>query len=125
MSRFLTRAARHRRTKETVARVANRLMVRTPTPFGQLDLEEIRDRAVRRFADYPTRGRLFGMTRDLDDGEKRTLAMFEASIEVLNRMGLLDREKLQRSAPQIWTASQEVLDEGIYSYSVRGAASRK
>lgn len=125
MSRFLTREIRHRQTKEAVARCANRLMVRLPTSFNATDLEEVRDRAVTRFRDYPTRGRLSGMRFDLDDSQKRTLAMFEASIEVLNRMGLLDRSKLERAAPRIWTVVQEVIEDESYSVSIRGAATRR
>jgi hypothetical protein len=57
------------------------------------------------------------MVRDLDDSEKRVMATFEASVEVLNRLGVLDLDKLEGVMPHPFTATHEVLDEGVIGHS--------
>jgi hypothetical protein len=79
--------------------------------FTHGDLCAVRDQAIRRFVGYPSRIRLDGMRRDLDDDEKRAMAFFEASAEILNRLGVLDRSKLESMMPHPYTADHEVNDE--------------
>jgi hypothetical protein len=82
--------------------------------FKYPDICAIRDAAIRKFVSYPTRARIDGMIVDLDDSDRRALAFFEASIEVANRLGLIDSTKLDAVMPRIYTEIQEVIDEQTY-----------
>ncbi len=85
--------------------------------FMYRDLRDTMDQVHRRYVGYPTRIRLEGMIRDLDEKEKLAMAHFEASVEILNRLGVLDRAKLEGVMPAPFTAGHEVLDEGVVGHT--------
>jgi hypothetical protein len=85
--------------------------------FSLSVIHEVRDHTHKRLMAYPTRIRLYSMKRDLNEGEKLTMAGFEAAVEVLNRLGVLDRVKLGEILPSPFTAGHEVLDEGIVGHT--------
>ena len=72
----------------------------------------IRDAALKHFIDLPRECRFPGMNRDLTEDEKRTLAYFEASVEAMNRLGLLKANVDQNIPNPIqYTFGHEILDE--------------
>lgn len=79
--------------------------------FMYATVQELRDQTIRRYNTYPLRCRLQGMTRDLDHHDLRIMAGFEAVVEVLNRLGVLDRAKLDAIIPKPFTVTHEVNDE--------------
>ena len=83
----------------------------------QADLVTIRDKAIQRFVGYPYRARLDGMTRDLDDDDKRALAFFEASVELMNNLGWLRPDFNMEDAPHVYTEVQEVISDQTYGLS--------
>ena len=85
--------------------------------FTQKTLVEVRDRAIKAYTSAPTRQRLEGMFVDLTDSEKITLSYFDACVTVLNRMGVLDLEKLDESVAKRFTAVQEALDDGVVRHN--------
>lgn len=85
--------------------------------FEPSDIVSLRDEATKRFISYPHRLRLPGMNRDLNDDDKRALAFFEASVQVLNRLGALDFQHFEAIKPAPFTAGHEVIDEGIIGHS--------
>lgn len=50
------------------------------------------------------------MTRDLDMDDMRVLAMFEASIATLNRMGVLDVDRLKEIVPIVQNTRHEPIE---------------
>lgn len=88
-----------------------------PEKFTYTTLREVWSHSIGRLTRYPTRQRLEGMNRDLNQQDKIVMAYFEASVEVLNRLGVLDRDKLDAIMPAPFTASHEVLDEGIVGHT--------
>lgn len=86
--------------------------------FTRLTLSEIRDRAIREYINAPTRFRFTEMVKDLTESERITLSYFDASITVLNRMGVLDIEALMQRMPNRFTEVQEVLDEGVVGHHI-------
>jgi len=95
-----------------------RLVGPQPLPkFDQRAIHALIDQTHRRYIGYPTRIRLSEMKRDLNERERLTMAAFEAAVEILNRLGVLDREKLQLILPAPFTAGHEVLDEGVIGHS--------
>ena len=86
--------------------------------FTYSDLVTIRDRAIQRFANYPTRHRLDEMQRDLNVDEQRTMAFYESVVEVLNNKGVLDATKLDQIVPHPFTATHEVVAEDSYGVDV-------
>jgi hypothetical protein len=87
------------------------------TKFTYPDIIASRDKAIKLFCEYPYRARIEGMLVDLSDSDKRALAFFEASVEVLNRLGVLDEVKLERVMPRVFTEVQEVNTEQTYGAS--------
>lgn len=88
-----------------------------PMPVGPVrrfdftDLIALRDRAIRRYVNFPSHIRLDSMIVDLDESDKRSLAYLEAAVEVMNSLGLVFRTRLDATMPRPYTASQEVNDE--------------
>jgi hypothetical protein len=83
----------------------------------QADVQLIRDGAIQHFTKMPTRCRLPGMVRDLNDDEKRIIAFFEASVTHLNRVGVTSPEAVAAVVPQLFTVTQEVIEQEAASYS--------
>jgi hypothetical protein len=84
--------------------------------FTYEELVAFRDKAIMHFVKIPGRCRLDGMHIDLDDSDRRAIAFFEASIELLNRMGVLNAKRLDEVAPILHEMVHEVLDEGIVRF---------
>ncbi len=85
--------------------------------FSHATIQELRGHTLKRYLALPTRIRLAGMNRDLNDTERQAMAFFEGAVEVLNRLGVLDRDKLDEIMPAPFTAGHEVLDEGVIGHS--------
>lgn len=85
--------------------------------FDNRVIHDLIDQTHRRYVGYPTRIRLSEMKRDLNERERLTMAGFEAAVEILNRLGVLDRSMLQKILPAPFTADHEVLDEGVIGHS--------
>lgn len=90
---------------------------RVSNKFTYGELNTLRDKAIAHFVKIPGRCRLDGMNIDLDDSDKRAVAFFEASIEFLNRMGVLDAKRLAEVQPMLHEVIHEVLEEGIVSHN--------
>lgn len=91
--------------------------VKPISKFDYTHVGAIRDAAVRRFIGYPYRARIGNMVVDLDDSDKRALAFFEASIEIMNQLGLIESSRLERVMPRVFTEVQEVNNEQTYGSS--------
>ena len=101
--------------RDVIEQVLGKRLGRTPaSKLTYADIGSVRDAAIRYFVSYPTRARIDGMIVDLDDGDKRSLAFFEASIEVANRLGLIDPTRLEKVMPRVFTEVQEVNVEQTY-----------
>jgi len=72
---------------------------------------DMRDKAIRFFTSYPYRMRMPGMIVDLTDSDKQVLAYFEAAVEILNFLGVLDRTKLDLAMPKLFTEVQEPVND--------------
>jgi len=81
--------------------------------FTHADLTSIRDKAIKLVTFGSARCRLEGMARDLTAHEQVSLAYFEASVEVMNRLGVLDRTKLDGVMPTPFQADHDVIDEEV------------
>lgn len=104
---------------EGVAKLAKK---REPERFTHATIVELRNRSLTRYNAIPSHYRIQGMKVDLDEHEKIVLAHFEAAVEVLNRLGVLDYKKLEPLMPDCFTASQEVVEDEQVTY---GAAAPK
>ena len=71
------------------------------------DLRQVRDGAIRKFINIPTRCRMSGMIKDLDDDEKRVLAFVDATLTMLSRLGV---DVSQVKGPSVTTIVQEVIE---------------
>jgi hypothetical protein len=78
------------------------------------DLIDVRDKGIRNFVRYAPRLRLPGMIKDLDEHDKRSLAFFEAAVEVLNNLGVLDYDRFMATWQEPFTEIQEVITEQTY-----------
>jgi len=78
--------------------------------FTHQDLVLLRDNAIRNVCNYPSRGRLPDMARDLNTDDLRVLAMFEAAVTTLVRMGVLDPERLEGVVPVIQNTRHEPIE---------------
>ena len=85
--------------------------------FDYRDLELIRSDTIARFNAIPTRCRLTGMTRDLDENEKRIIAYISASLVHLNRLGITKPEDLEGLFPEVFTEVQEVIEDGVVRHN--------
>jgi hypothetical protein len=70
-------------------------------------LTGIQEQVYKVWGRMPGRCRLFGMDRDLNEGEIRALAYFEASVNILNHMGALKDGALNFVVPTIIQKTQE------------------
>lgn len=90
--------------------------------FTPADLVEIRDRSINILNSYPVRCRLEGMTRDLDESEKRVMAMYEASMVV--GLKKVNPDAIRREwFPKFHTAVNETVEgeSAVYNADARGA----
>lgn len=118
LPRSLTRQERHKRIKDVERIVAAGQRSKQTSSFTIQTLNEFRDGAIGQFLAYPGRCRLPKMTRDLKEDELRILAFYDASIGILNRMGVLDPKKLATALPYVYTHVQEVIEDQAVRYDM-------
>jgi len=85
-----------------------------PSRFTYSDLIALRDKVIKLNATGQARCRLPGMIKDLTCHELIDLAYFEAAVEVLNRLGVIDRTKLDKVMPVSFAADHEVIVDQTY-----------
>jgi hypothetical protein len=85
------------------------------------DISLLRDMAIKRYVDLTQTGRLPGMSRDLYEDERRAIAFLEASINTLNRLGVINQTALDKLDLRVITETihHNVIDEEMEGVVVR------
>lgn len=82
------------------------------------EIGDVKDFALKRFAEIPPHSRIPGMSRELTTDEVRTACFYEAAITVLNRKGAIKPEFLDQKTLEVEIGDFESLpDEGVSTYT--------
>ena len=75
--------------------------------FNTEYLDALQEHVFKTYLNTPSRCRLKGMEKDLDEGQLRALIYFEAAITILNNMGALKEEALEHVVPELFTKTNQ------------------
>ena len=75
------------------------------------DLHMFKNRAIDIFNEIPGRCTLKGMTRDLTESERVSIAYMESAIIILGQYGYLTPEQIQQATFKVYTKVNESVNE--------------